>query len=293
MEIAIQVLINGLLIGGVFALISIGLTLIFGVMKIINFAHGEFLMLAMYAAYFLSLWGVNPYVAIVIICPVFYLVGAVAYKFVVDPVINASELAQLLSTLGLAIFLQNAALFFFSGTMRSLDISVRSIELGGLVISKSRLIAFVIALIVTLALFEFLNRTWPGKAIRATAMDKQVALLMGIDVSKAYLMAFAIGTATVGIAGAVLAPMFSTYPMVGAQFGLVSFVIVVLGGVGDFKGAFLGGLIIGLIDSVSGYLLTTGSKEAVYFVIFLLVLVVRPSGLMGLFSNLRGTGAKL
>jgi branched-chain amino acid transport system permease protein len=294
MDILGQVFINGILIGGVFALISIGLTLIFGVMRVINFAHGDLLMTAMYTTYFLSLAGVDPYISILIAIPVYYIAGILLYKIFIHPVIRSSSLTQILTTLGLAILLQNLALIFFKGDMRTTNSSLisGSTELYGFYLSNTRLMAFGVTLVATLAVFLFLKRTWTGKAIRATTMDRHAAALMGIDFNRVYTTAFAIGIALVGIAGALLAPMFQTFPTVGSQFGNLAFIVVVLGGLGDLKGAVLGGLIIGLVDAFSAYYLTTGLKEAVYFGIFILVLLIRPSGIFGLGKGWEGVGMK-
>jgi branched-chain amino acid transport system permease protein len=294
MNILGQVFINGILIGGVFALISVGLTLVFGVMRVINFAHGDLLMIAMYSTYFLSLIGIDPYISILIAIPVYFLLGAGLYKLFIQPVIKSSSLTQILTTLGLAILLQNLALMFFKGDMRTTASRIvsGSTAIHGYLLSNTRLVSFLITMIVTAVVFIFLKHTWTGKAIRATTMDRRASALMGINFNRVYVTAFAIGTALVGIAGALLAPMYQTFPTVGSQFGNIAFIVVVLGGLGDLKGALIGGIIIGLIDSFSGYFLTTGLKELVYFGIFILVLFVRPSGIFGLGSGWEGVGMK-
>jgi branched-chain amino acid transport system permease protein len=247
-----QLIINGLLLGGIYALISIGLTLIFGVVEIINFAHGEFLMLSMYASYWLfQLYGVAP------------------------------PLNQIFATVGVSLVLQNAALFFWKADYRTVRTAYSTLSLGGLMISTPRLVAFIFALAIIAALLTFLKRTYTGKAIRALAQEKRAAMLMGIDIYRMYKIAFGIGIACVGAAGAILIPIYYAFPTVGAMFVLIAFVVVILGGYNSLVGALIGGLIIGLVEAFSGFFLSPHLKEAVYFVIFILILLFRPTGLLG------------
>lgn len=278
-----QVAVSGLLLGGVYALISIGLTLIFGVMRVVNFAHGEFLMIAMYATFWLfQLYGLDPYVSIFIVTALLFLVGLLTQATIVRPVLRGSPAMQIFATVGLSIVLQNAALIVWKGDYRSVDTAYSRavLSIGPLQVGVSRLTAFVVALAITIALFYFLKKTYLGKAIRCVAQDKTAALLMGVNISRINLITFGIGTALVGVAGAVLMPIYPVFPTVGTYFVLIAFVVVVLGGMGNVTGAFLGGLIIGLVEAFSGFYVPA-LKEAIYFVVFILVLLIRPTGLFG------------
>ncbi|MFB3819800.1 MAG: branched-chain amino acid ABC transporter permease [Candidatus Methylomirabilales bacterium] len=278
-----QVAVSGILLGGVYALISIGLTLIFGVLRVINFAHGEFLMIAMYASFWLfSLYGLDPYGSIVLVVALLFLVGLVVQFLVIRPILNASASMQIAATVGLSILLQNLALVTLTANYRSVDtaLSKAVISAGPLLLGVSRVVAFVVALAITGLLFLFLQKTYLGKAIRCTAQDRTAAQLMGINIDRVYLVTFAIGSALVGVAGALLAPLYPVFPTVGTYFVLVAFVVVVLGGLGNLTGALLGGFIIGLVEAFSGFYVPE-LKEAVYFVVFIVVLLIRPTGLFG------------
>jgi branched-chain amino acid transport system permease protein len=223
----IQLIINGLLLGGIYALISIGLTLIFGVLEIINFAHGEFLMLGMYASYWLfQLFGVDPYLSLLMVIPTFFLVGLAVQRIIIQPIINAPPLNQIFATVGLSLVLQNVALFFWKADYRTVRTaySTLCLKTGGLMISLPRLVAFVLAIAMISALLMFLKRTYTGKAIRALAQEKRAAMLMGINVYRMYQIAFGIGIACVGAAGAMLIPIYYAFPTVGALFvGLLDY----------------------------------------------------------------------
>ena len=284
----IQLTINGLLQGGIYSLISIGLTLIFGVTRIVNFAHGEFLMLAMYATYFLfQLAGIDPYLSLLFVTPLLFVVGLVAERLVIHPILNAPSFMQIFSTVGLSLALQNAALFFFTADYRSVKTaySAKALPIGELLISLPRLIAFLASLLISCLTFLLLKKTYMGKAIRAVAQNRMASTLMGIDIRRIYLLTFGLGAALVGVAGAVLMPVYYVFPTVGGLFVLTAFVVVVLGGMGNITGAFVGGLIIGLVESYSGFYLATQLKEAVYFAIFILVLLLKPSGLFGIVGS--------
>jgi len=284
-KIFIELLINGIVLGSIFALFSIGLTLIFGIMKIVNFAHGEYIMLGMYASFWLfSLMGINPYLSIIIIAPLFFFIGYLSQKFVIQPILNSPMVAQLLATVGLGIVMQNFALLFWSADPRSIQevfIGRQGIEMLGVKISYEELMAFIIATPMNICLFIFLKYTKLGKALRATSQDMQAAKLMGIDVDKIYWIAFAISSASVGIAGSVILPIYPVNPTIGINFGLIAFVVVILGGITSINGTFITGIIIGIIDSFSGYLLPSVFKESSFFIILLLILWFRPIGLFG------------
>jgi len=280
----IQLIINGLLLGGIYALISIGLTLIFGVVEIINFAHGEFLMLSMYGSYWLfQLYGVDPYVSLLMVIPTFFLIGWAVQRIIIQPIIDAPPLNQIFATVGVSLVLQNVALFLWKADYRTVRTvySGLSLKTAGLMISFPRLVAFFLALALIAGLLTFLKRTYTGKAIRAIAQQRRAAMLMGIDINRMYKVAFGIGIACVGAAGAMLIPIYYTFPTVGGLFVLIAFVVVILGGYNSLIGALVGGLIIGVVEAFSGFFLSPHLKEAVYFVIFILILLFRPTGLFG------------
>ena len=283
--VLLQVLINGLFLGGVYALISLGLTLIFGVIRVINFAHGEILMISMYASFFcFSVLGLNPYLSLIIVIPGMFLVGMLIDQVIIRPIRNAPSYMQIFATVGLSVVLINLALVFFSGDYRSINLAFAKqvVHMGDIGISLSRFIVFVSAIAVAWLVWLFLDKTDMGKQIRAIAQDRDAARLMGINPNKIYMITFGIGSAMVGLAGGLIMPLYYVFPSVGAYFVLTAFVVVVLGGLGNMVGALLGGLIIGVIDSLSGYYLDPALKEMVYFVVFLGVLLFRPSGLMGM-----------
>jgi len=279
-----QLLINGLLLGGIYALISIGLTLIFGVLEIVNFAHGEFLMLSMYASYWLfQLYGVDPYLRILIILPMFFLIGLVVQRVTIQPIINAPMLNQVFMTVGLSMVIQNVALFVWKADYRTVKTAYSSLNLktSGLIINFPRLVAFILAMGIIAALLIYLKKTYTGKAIRALAQERRAAMLMGINVYRTYQIAFGIGIACVGAAGAMLIPVYFVFPGVGALFVLIAFVVVILGGYNSLVGSLIGGLIIGVVEAFSGFFISPHLKEAIYFVIFILILLFRPAGLFG------------
>ena len=280
-----QVLISGLMLGGIYAMVSMGLTMIFGVVRVINFAHGEFLMLAMFLVYWLNvLVGLDPYVTIIITVPVFFLFGVLVQRILIQPIQEAPATIKIFSTLGLGFMLSNLALMFWNADYRSVKVSYSTavIKLSSLSISVPRLVAFCFALLVAVLMYSFLTKTDIGKQIRAVSQSRQAALLMGINVRKIYMVAFGIGSALVGLAGSLLMTMYFVYPSIGALFGLIAFVVVVLGGLGNMYGAFIGGLIIGLVEALAGAFIDPALKEVIYFVIFILILLWKPSGLLSM-----------
>ena len=293
LSLFVQLLISGILIGGIYALASIGLTLIFGVMKIVNFAHGEFLMLAMYLTFWLfHYFGLDPYLSIFIVTPLLFMVGIVTYQLFIRKTIGASVLTQIFVTLGLSMVIQNLVLLFWSADFRTVSLSYAStpivfgpypsLNIEEILVSPSRLIAFVLAISLSLVFYLFLKYSYTGKVIRATSQDRSAALLMGINIEKFYRLTFAIGILLVGIAGALMMPIYTVHPFVGFDFVLVMFVIVVLGGMGSIVGAMIGGIFIGIVEIFSSFLISPDSKQAIYFLVFIAVLVIRPSGLFGL-----------
>ncbi|MBC7356493.1 MAG: branched-chain amino acid ABC transporter permease [Desulfomicrobiaceae bacterium] len=279
-----QAVVNGILIGGVYSLTAVGLNLIFGVMKIINFAHGSLMMLGMYIAYWsVTLLSVNPYVALVFVLPALFLIGVLIQRFLIQPIIQAPEHNQLLLTLGVSLFLENLALFLWSPDYRVLSTPLANVNFyfADLSFSLVRMLAFLIAMACSVALFLVLTKTDLGKAIRAASEEREGALLMGIPVDRIYLTAFGMGAACAGVAGAAITPFFPVYPHVGGLFVITAFVVVVLGGMGNFFGAFMGGLIIGVAESVGAVFLPGSMKAIVSFVIFILILLFKPKGIFG------------
>jgi len=279
-----QLVVSAVLLGGIYALISLGLTLIFGILRVVNFAHGEFLMLGMYLAFWaFTLWGVDPYAALAAAIPLSFLLGLLTYGAVMRGVIRASHNVQIFTTVGLSIVLQNVALVAWSGDFRSVRPwhSAVVLRAGGTAFNLSQVVAFVIAVVLTVALFAFMRWTHTGRVMRATAQDRDAATLMGIDTDRVYRLTFAIGIAAVGAAGVLVAPLYPVYPTAGLQFVLVSYVVVVLGGLGDMVGALLGSLIVAAVEVVGSYFFGTAWKEVLYFLLFIAVLVFRPAGLFG------------
>lgn len=284
MDVVLQVIVSGILFGGIYALVSISLTLIMGVMDITNFAHGEYLMVALYATFFMNqLWNLDPYISSLIVIPLLFLFGLLSERILIRPTLNKPPFVHVFVTLGLSIILQNLALLLFSGNFRSINVpfAERSFKIFSVMINYPRLLIFVVAIAVGIGLHLFLHYTWLGKAIRATAQNKNAASLMGIDVNRVYAVTFAIGVGLVGLAGSLLMPIYSVYPTVGFQFVLVAFVAVVMGGLGSVKGAIIASLLIGLVETLSGFLIDPSVKQALYFMVFILVLLFKPYGLFG------------
>jgi branched-chain amino acid transport system permease protein len=284
MAVFFQSLISGILIGGVYALIGIGLTIIFGVMRIINFAHGDLLMVGMYLTYFLfTLLHIDPFVSIIVTIPLMFLYGAFLQKFFINRVLDALPQNQILLTIGLGLVMSNTVMLAFTSDYRILTTtySSSSFDVFGLSISVPLLISFTITLVITAILYWFLYRTDTGQAIRATAQDRGAAQLMGINVKRMSIIAFGLGASLAGTAGALIAPTYYIFPQVGSVFTLKAFVITVLGGMGSIVGATLGGVLIGIVESVGGVYIGSGWKDVIVFVVFLLVLLFKPSGLLG------------
>jgi branched-chain amino acid transport system permease protein len=280
----LQALVSGFLIGGVYSLIAVGLTLIFGVMNIINFAHGSLLMLGMYFSYWLlTIYGIDPYLSILLTIPILFVIGLFIQKIVINPVIRTPHLNQLLLTLGLLLFIENLALFLWGPDYRMVQVSYSAATyyVGSLMISIPRLVACLIAFILTGVLFIFLKKTDTGKAIRAASQDREGALVVGINFSRIYVIAFGIGAACAGAAGSIIVPFFYVSPHVGWVFVLSAFIIVVLGGMGSFIGALLGGIIIGMFETLAALYISSSLKQVVSLGIFILILLIKPSGLFG------------
>ena len=277
-------LLNGLTTGAVYALVALGLTLIYGVLHIINFAHGASLMLALYGVYLLNTrLGWDPYLALPLMVAGMFALGYALQRLVINRASHGKDENILLVTLGLAIVMENLALLAFSADTRSIDTpyTLRTVPIGPAMIALPKLIAFGGALAVAALLLWIVKRTDLGRAIRAVAKEKQGAKLMGIDVEHVYAMSFGIGLACLGAAACFLLPAYYVNPQVGSGFVLVAFTIVVLGGMGSFSGALLGGLLIGVVESIGGLLLGDSLGQVGIYLIFIAVLLVRPQGLFG------------
>ena len=279
----VNVLIVGVLLGGIYSLVSIGLNLIFGVIRIVNFAQGEFVMLGMYAAFAaFSFLHLNPYLAAFIVCPVLFLFGILVQRFILQPLQN-EPMMQVFATFGLLILLQNVVLAITGGASLSVRIDLASVTIpfGTMQVSVVRLIALVASTLVAISLQLFLNHTLQGKAIRAVAQDRRAARLMGINVESTYMITFGIGTALTGLAGALLAPIYTLQPQIGGNFIVAAFAVVVLGGLGSVLGAYIGGFIVGITEAFAGFYLDPALKHAVWFMVFIVMLIIRPSGMFG------------
>lgn len=295
LELFLQVIIAGILIGGLYSIIGLGMSLIMGVMRIINLAHGELMMVAMYITYWtFALFQIDPYVSLLIVLPALFLLGCVLQRFLINAVMYVDSILpqnQVLLTVGIGMVLSNLALLAFSANYRSVPVSYAGktlywdIELGGQTIALSfnfpLLVAFGIAVTLTSGLFFFLMKTDIGRMIRATAQDKDAAALMGVNTRRITVITFGFGAALVGAAGALLVPIYYLFPSIGGPFTLKAFIITVLGGMGNTVGAILGGLVLGLAESLGSAYVSLGYKDAFGFVMFVLVLIFLPKGLLG------------
>jgi branched-chain amino acid transport system permease protein len=287
-SILLSALLNGLTTGAVYALIALGLTLIYGVLHIINFAHGASLMMALYGVYAMKeRWGIDPYVALPIMVPAMFVLGYAMQRIVINRASHGKDENILLVTLGLSIVMENFALLFFKSDTRTIETAytLTTVAIGPeaaqVMVSLPKLVAFAGALVVSALLIVILQRTDLGRAIRAVAKEKQGARLMGIDVEHVYAMCFGLGLACLGAAACFLLPAYYVNPQVGNGFVLVAFTVVVLGGMGSFAGALLGGLLIGVVESFGGLFLGESLGQVGIFVIFIGVLLLRPEGFFG------------
>ena len=274
----------GLLLGGIYSLVAVGLNLIFGVVRIVNFAQGEFVMLGMYGTFAAQLaLGFDPYIAPVIVVPLLFALGCAVYWLLLRP-LQGEPMMQVFATFGLLMALENIVLAVTRGVGYSVNsaLSQISIKLGPLQIGLTRVIVLTAATAVAIALGWYLKTSLPGKAIRAIAQDRRAARLMGINVDRMYMISFGIGTALAGLAGCLLAPLYTMSPQIGANFIMPAFAVVVLGGLGSVAGAYVGGIIVGLTEALAGYYLDPALKQAVLFMVFIIVLLVRPQGLFGI-----------
>lgn len=279
-----QQIVNGLLIGFMYALIAIGLTLIWGVMNIVNFAHGDFLMVGMFTSFWLyTLYGIDPLFSIPICTLLLFVMGLLIYRFIVSKVMSGPMLAQLVVTFGLSIFISNLAVYFWTPDFRLIAKPLLSgtWDIGGVLLSIPKTVASIGSIVTSLFVFLFLKKTKTGKAILATEMDREAALLMGINTERINSLSFGIGAALVGIAGGFLSTYYYIYPQVGGLFGLIAFSIVALGGFGSIEGAFIAGILVGLVQTLGGFFFDPAYKYAIVFMIYLITVWIRPQGLLG------------
>lgn len=281
----LQLLLNGLMLGGLFAIVAIGLTLIFGIIKVVNFAHGEFLMAAMFLTWLIVKGlGIHPYATIVIVAPAMFLLGALTQRMIIQPLMAAEDdHVQIFATVGLSTAMINLALLIFGANIAGIpNVGLRDpIEIGPLRVLTGQIWIFAASIVLVLLLQAFLKKSQTGRAIRAVAQHRIAAELMGVNVPRIFIISFGIGTACVGVAAVLIAPLYPISSNSGTYFVLTAFVVVVLGGLGSIPGAFFGAMIVGVIDSLSSYYIGSDLREAVVFSIFLLILIVRPSGLFG------------
>ncbi len=282
--ILVPAVLNGLMTGAVYALIALGLTLIYGVLHIINFAHGALLTAAMFATFFAhKLFGLDPYVAALGLTLLFFLLGYALQRFVIGPAAHGEDRNILLVTLGLAVVIENALLYAFRADTRTINLpyAFDVVEVGTAFLAVPRVIAFIVVVAVALALWLIMRWTDTGKAIRAVAKEKRGAELVGIDVAHIYAVTFGLGTACLAIAACLLIPTYYVNPQAGNAFVLIAFTIVVLGGMGSVTGALIGGLFVGVVESLSSLYLGESLGQIGIFAMFILVLLFRPSGLFG------------
>jgi branched-chain amino acid transport system permease protein len=284
LDILPQLLVSGLLIGGVYGLLSIGLSLIFGVLRIVNFAQGEFIMLAMFSAVWLhTLWGIDPYLSIFIVTPVIFGLGLLAERIAIQPILHAPHAMQIFATFGLSVILQNLALTVWGPDYRSVQTAYasQSFVVGNVAISATSLYAFIVAFLMAGVLIAFLQLSRDGKALRAMVQNRYAAALMGVNTERLNRLAFGAGVACAAVAGSILTPIYYTFPTVGVDLIITAFVVVVLGGLGSVAGAMVGGLIIGVTQTLSGFFISVELKDVIALVLFILILLIRPQGLFG------------
>lgn len=277
----LSVLVSGVLMGAIYALFAGGLTLIWGVMRIVNIAHGEFLMLGCFATWYFAGTGLMPLISLPLFAPLFFLLGVVVYRLVIRRIVDAPELMSLLLTFGLSILVINVGVLAWSGEMRLVRWLGGSLDLGGVLVSKSRLVAGLVAVAISLAMYAFLQRSRWGQAIRAVAWDREIAEQCGIDSGRVYMLVFGLGTALAAAAGGLASTIFAFNPLVGQQFILKAFAVTVLGGMGNFAGALIAGIVLGVVEQLVGFFLDSQIASAVAFAAIILTLLVRPQGILG------------
>lgn len=279
-----QAITNGLLMGGLYALVAVGLTIIFGTMNVVNFAHGEFVMLGMFTTYWLyHFTKLDPMLLIFAVVPIMFVFGVAVQRILIQKVVEEFHETQILLTLGISALLLNGALLLWGPEPRAIQTSYAfgALSLGGVHIPFPRLVAFVIAILLASILWVFLSRTDVGRALRATSENRDWAVLMGINPVRMYMLAFGIGIALAAAAGTLMSTFYNIFPGAGVFFGLIAFVVVVLGGMGNVLGAVLGALVIGITESLTGQFIALDLSMFGVFVIFILVLLFKPTGIIG------------
>ncbi|HEY3067693.1 MAG TPA: branched-chain amino acid ABC transporter permease [Methylomirabilota bacterium] len=277
-----QVVVSGILSGALYAMVALGLALIFGVMRVINVAHGPLLMLGAYTTYFLyAAFGMNPYLTLPVSMAVLFVLGMLLQHTLVHRVVDAPELSSLLLTFGISIALVNVAQLVFTSDLRAVEYLTGSWLVGPVALSKSRVVAFAVAAALTAGAFLFLRSTRLGKAIRATSQSREVAMVCGIDVRRIHLITFGLAAALAAAGGTLISVIVAIQPEMGQIWTFKSFLVIVLGGAGNYPGALLGGMLLGLVEQLASLVLTTQLSEAVAYVLLVVVLLVRPSGLLG------------
>jgi len=277
-----QVIVSGILAGSLYAMVALGLGLIFGVMRVINIAHGPLLMLGAYATYFLTTSaGLNPFLTVPIAMALLFVVGVALQRTLVFRVVDAPELSSLLLTFGISIALVNLAQLAFTSDLRAVEYITGAWVVGGLALSKPRVIAFLFAAGVTALSFVLLKSTRLGKAIRATSQSREVAMVCGVDVARIHMLTFGFASALAAAGGALLAMIVAIQPEMGGVWTFKSFLVIVLGGAGNYPGALVGGLLLVLVEQVASLFLTTQLSEVVAYVLLVVVLLIRPTGLLG------------
>lgn len=279
-----QVAFEGLVMGTIYALIAMGIALIWGVMNILSFSQGEFMMIAMYLAFYFSIWlGLDPIISIPFVMTIMFFFGVLIYKLLIARALRGPVLSQRLITFALGMVLVNGMLMMAGGQIKSIGepLFAGSIDLGFMMISKQKLVPLIVGMVITGLLFLFMDKTKTGKSIRATSQNKMAAGLMGIDTEKAYTIAFGISSAIAGAAGCALSYYYFISPTVGAPFLIFGFIAVCLGGFGSIGGAFIGGLIMGMIDLFTGTYLSVSYKYLAICALFMLIVSFKPKGLFG------------
>lgn len=280
----IQILLDGLLLGGVYAVIALGFSLVWGIMNIINISHGAFVMLGAYATYWITtISGIDPFVALPITMAVMFMAGAIVQRYIINYVVRAPASMTVTLTFGIQLLIVNLALGAWTANFRSITVPYAGARffLGPFLFPYTRLFIFLIAFLLTAVMYLFITRTKTGAAIRATRMDLESAKLNGVNIRRIYIITFAVGAALAGAAGGMIAITYPISPMMGFSYLAISFIISVLGGLGSMAGPLIGGLIFGLIEALSSFLIGTGYKDIVAFTLLVVILLIRPSGILG------------